>query len=99
MPATVGATMNAERLLEHGSDRLRKQALTGWVTPIEFAKALDVKPQYIYNTIRRGALAHKVTEDTQKIVVPLDAAIEFAERRWTAEERAHNEIESQLGGS
>src|SRR5262249_39993369 len=71
------------RLLELGTDRMREQAKSGVVTPIELAKALNVRPQQVYNYIRNSRIAAHKTEDTQKLVVSWEDAVAEAQRLFS----------------
>jgi hypothetical protein len=89
-------------LEEKGSDRLRQQLTTGFVTPIPFAEALGVRPQMIYGYIRDGRIASTVTADTQKRVLTVEAAVEFTAKYFTdkaeREEKRKAKIEAELAG-
>jgi len=83
-------------LKEHGSTRLNQQMEQSVVTPIELAKALDIRPQMIYNYIRDGRIASRKTPDTQKIVIPLEVAQAYVATRLNKDAAKAKVVQAQL---
>ena len=96
--AEVSEEEAAERLLEAGSERLHQQVEMDIVNPIELAKALDIRPQQVYNYIRNGRLEGVKHNSTQKIVIPWAAAVAFASQRYSKALRKEMRIQAELEG-
>jgi hypothetical protein len=58
--------------------RFAAQATEEVVNPMVLADVLEVRPQMIYNYIRKGKIASVTSNNTQKKVIPLSAARVFA---------------------
>ena len=78
--AEVSVEETEERLLAAGSERLHAQYELEVVNPIELAKALDIRPQQVYNYIRNGRLESIRLNSTQKIVIPWASRQSLRER-------------------
>ena len=86
------------RLLKQGTERFANQVSVGVVNPIELAKAMEVRPQMLYNYIRGGRLIARTTEDTQKIVIDVDVAVGFAQKYFNRQIERQAQIERELRG-
>jgi hypothetical protein len=80
------------------SERFKAMVEAGVVNPIELAKAMDVRPQMLYNYIRNGRLQARLTADTQKFVIDLDVALKFAQRYIGKQLAKQAQIERELRG-
>lgn len=86
--------------------RFAEQSAQGVVNPIVLANLLGVRPQMIYNYIRKGKFSQEENafgeNNTQKIVIQLDEANAFAlayTDRKVAREAAHAEkVAAELAG-
>jgi hypothetical protein len=58
--------------------RFAEQSKEGVVNPIVLARIMGVRPQYIYNMIRKGKLVTVDPNNTQKKVIALEVAQAFA---------------------
>jgi hypothetical protein len=85
-------------LLERGTDRLREQHSNGVVNPIELAKALNVRPQMVYNYIRDNRIKSS-RNDTGKIVVAWGEAVAFAQRYLNRKEQTAAKAAAQLASA
>lgn len=86
------------QILTTGSDKIKAQASSGTVTPVELAKYLKVVPQYIYNQMRAGRIAWRLNPETQNRVIELDVAAEFIGKRIAREAERKAKIEAELRG-
>lgn len=85
-----------QRLLESGVERLFAQQSEGIVNPIVLAKCLGVKPQMIYNYIRNGKIPSKQTNNTQKLVILWDDAVDFSQRYFNRKLTRQAKIDAEL---
>ncbi len=61
--------------------RLSSQMSQGVVNPIVLAKVCGIKPQQVYNYIRKGYIAAVRENNTQKLYIELNDAVAFVMRR------------------
>lgn len=87
-----------QKLLKSGTDRLRTQHEEGVVNPIELAKALNVRPQMIYNYIRDGKIPTTESNNTQKLVIPWGDAVAFAQKYLGRKLVKQQKVEAELRG-
>lgn len=85
-------------LLKSGTPRLKAQIENGVVNPIELARAIGIKPQMVYNYIRNGKLLVRSSLETQKMVIPLDSALDFVSRRMDKDVAKKVKIQKELRG-
>lgn len=79
-------------------DRLSEQASNGVINPIVLAKFLNIAPQQVYNRIKAGKIQIANRNSTQKIVIPLGEALEFAANYLDKKARKQAQIEAELAG-
>jgi hypothetical protein len=101
-PEVVVTEEDAEkRLIDalRGTDleRLVAQKEQGIVNPIILARALNVRPQMIYNYIREGRIASVTDNNTQKKVIPYSVALAFAQGYLNRKQLANLKVLQQLG--
>lgn len=84
-------------LIDKGSARLQEQREHGVVNPIELARALNIRPQVIYNYVRRGALPSHLGP-TQNIEILWQDAVEFIQHRLQKQATKQAKIREQLNG-
>jgi hypothetical protein len=94
-PLTDDDVLN--KLKQRGTDRFLEQVENGFVNPIEFARALDVKPQMIYNYITKGKIT-TIMSSTQKKQIVLQDAVEFAKQYMQRAIDKQERIEAELAG-
>jgi hypothetical protein len=75
---TVSETVLDEVASEQRNTRFQMQASEGIVNPMVLADVLEVRPQMIYGYIRKGKIPTVSYNNTQKKVIPLTAARDFA---------------------
>jgi hypothetical protein len=94
----VWTTEQTEDLLSRvKDDRIEAMKEQGLIAPIVLAKAMDVRPQMVYNRIRDNKLpAH--LNSTGKFVVKWSDAVEFAHAYFTRKAEKQAKIESELRG-
>jgi len=88
-------------------DRFNEQAAEGVVNPIVLAQLLGVRPQMIYNYLRKGKFSEVEgaigTNSTQKKVIRLDEANTFAQgytaRKVERETKAAEKVAAELEGA
>jgi hypothetical protein len=102
-PATTEEVLrymgNNLRFNQKDMERLQSSAEHGVVAPIVFARALGVRPQMIYNYIKKGKLASCAgLNSTDKIVLELDGALEWASHYVGKKNAKRALIEAQLRG-
>lgn len=85
--------------------RYMDQKQQGLINPIVLAKLMGVRPQMIYNYIRKGRFTQEDAfgiNSTQKITIRLNEAIGFASsyvgRKENREEAEANKIQRELRG-
>jgi len=86
--------------------RFAEQSAQGVVNPIVLANLLGVRPQMIYNYIRKGKFSQEEAafgeNNTQKIVIQLNEANAFAlaytDRKVARETAAAEKIAAELAG-
>jgi hypothetical protein len=86
----------AEQTNTTAGTRFPKQAAEEVVSPIVLAELVGCRPQMVYNYIRAGKLDHKITDDTQKIVIPLDKAQAWATAYLTRKGEKLVQIKAEL---
>jgi hypothetical protein len=64
--------------LDEVQDRLAEQMKDGVVNPIELGRWIGVNPPRIYGDIRAGRVEGVTDNNTQKIVIRLETAMEYA---------------------
>jgi len=83
--AGIGKPMKSRK--ESELDKLKEQvslhSSNGSISPIAFAKIINVRPQHIYNAIRRAAIPHIVLEGKIRVeeVVALNYVEVYLQRR------------------
>jgi len=83
----------------HHNDRFELQAENKVVNPIVLADLLDVRPQMIYNYIRKGKITTtERTNSTQKITIPLEVAQAFAQAYLLKKGLKAAKIQAELAG-
>ena len=87
-----------QRLMAKATERMKEQRSEDIVNPIELAKALEIKPQQVYNDIRNGRLEAVKHNNTQKIVIDWSVAVEYARRRFDRELQKQLKVEAELAG-
>lgn len=85
-----------QTLLESGLERLFAQKSEGIVNPIVLAKCLGIRPQMVYNYIRAGRINAVKHNNTQKLVISWDDAIEFAQRYLNRKLVKQLKVEAEL---
>jgi hypothetical protein len=101
-PQVLVTNEDAESHLRNaGIERLvRMLDTTQTVAPIDLAKALNVKPQMVYNYTRngRGGLVAK-TNSTDKMEIPAENAIAFAQAQLNRRATVRAQVEAELAGT
>jgi len=84
-------------LLSYGTERLVSQISNEVVNPIELAKALNIRPQMVYNHIRSGRIpSHH--NDSQKLVIDLRDALEYSAKYLNRKAVKQAKIDAELAG-
>jgi hypothetical protein len=97
----------AEGADKRTQERYAEQAANGVVNPIVLANLLGVRPQMIYNYIRKGKFSESEQafgeNNTQKKVIFLDEANTFAQgyidRKVAREAKEAEKVEAELAGT
>jgi hypothetical protein len=86
-----------KRLLAVKNPRVKVMHEQGLMAPIDLAKAMEVRPQMIYNRIRDNKLpAHFNT--TGKYQLRFDDAVDFADAYFTRAAEKKAKIDAELAG-
>lgn len=95
------STEEAVEWLENEAEsntRLADQMANNVVNPMVLAAVCDIKPQMVYNYIRSGRLPSH-TNNTEKLVIPLEAAVEFVRNRLEKEAQKKQKLQRELAGT
>jgi hypothetical protein len=102
---TTAVEVTAEELqarvnsvLANGSERLATQLNQRVVNPIELARAMKVRPQMIYNYIRKGKIAAVRQNNTQKLFIEEHEPRAFLDRYYGRKLAAEKKVELELAG-
>jgi len=83
-------------LVSSGLERLFAQRSEGIVNPIVLAKCLGIRPQMVYNYIKAGRISATKHNNTQKLVIDWNEAVEFAQRHLNRKLRKQAERDAVL---
>jgi len=86
----------AELAEEKHVDRFGKQAENDVINPIVLATLVGCRPQMVYNYIRKGKIAGAKDNNTQKLVIPLQAAQAWADSYLRGKAQKLVDIKAEL---
>lgn len=67
------------------------------VTPLEIAKARDIKPQVIYNYLRQGRIGYELNSSNKRVVTKAEL-FKYLENYLSKEQARQERLERELRG-